>query len=212
MADHDNLRCTLDLAKTCVHTGQGPRALEHLRSVQSAIDDLPDTSLAAEFELIYAGALAGMNDRSAEMAFEDALKVIAELSEPDLTLAMTAHGEYAKYLAGRRVTINRARQHYQQAERIADSLGLNEHIAHFQMCAIRIQLEQTGDLDRLRAFQKLQEAAKDTYTEVQQREAWINYIAEIEDTRKRLIAARKGGEATVEYFRGALSHIRRHCA
>lgn len=211
MADHDNLRCTLDLAKTCVHRGQAPRALEHLRSVQSAIDDLPGTSLAAEFELIYAGALAGMNDRSAEMAFEDALKGIAELSEPDLALAMMAHGEYAKFLAGRRVT-NRARQHYQQAERIADSLSLNEHAAHFQMCTIRIQLEQTGDLDQLRAFQKLQEAAKDTYTEVQQREAWINYVNEIEDTRKRLVAARKGGEPTVEYFRGALSHIRRHCA
>jgi hypothetical protein len=210
MADRDNIRCILDLAKTCVHRGQAPRALEHLRSVQSAIDDLLGTSLAAEFELIFAGALAGMNDPAAEMAFEDALKYITELSEPDLTLAMTAHGEYAKYLAGRRMTI-RARQHFQQAERLADSLGLNEHVAHFQMCNIRIQLVETSNVEQLRAFQKLQEAAKDTYTEVQQREAWINYTNEIEDTRKRLVAARKGAEGSVEYFRGALSHIRRHC-
>jgi tetratricopeptide (TPR) repeat protein len=207
MADHADLRYTLDLAKTCVHQGQAHQALEHLRRIKLEIDDLVGDSLWAEHELIYAGALAAMNQGSAETAFEDALKRTEALSNPDLLLAMRVHGDYAKYLAGRCAT-KRARQQFQQAEKIAETLNREESVAHFQMCVIRLDLQETDD-PRLQAFQRLQEAAKDGYHEVQQREAWIHYNEELGGIGLQLVATRKGMEGSVEYFRGVLSKIRR---
>jgi hypothetical protein len=207
MADHGNLRYTLDLARACVHKGEAPQALEHLKSIQLEIDDLVGTSFWAEHELIYAGALAGMNQPGADTVFEGAIKRCAELSEPDPALMMAAHEDYAKYLAGRGAT-ERARQQYRQAEKIAESLAREECLAHFQMCLIRLRLEETNDPQR-RAFQRLQQASKDGYTEVQQREAWIHYMDQFEGFAPQLVATRKGAEASVDYFRGVLSLIRR---
>jgi hypothetical protein len=209
MADHDNLRYTLDQAKACVHEAQPHRAIEYLKSVQSEIDDLVGDPLWAEHELIYAGALAAMNQLSAEPAFEDTLKRIEGLSEPDLRLAMRAHSDYAKYLAGKgRREAKRTRHHYQQAENLADKLGREECVAHFQMCIIRIGLEESNS-SQLLAFQRLQEAAKDRSTEVQQREAWFHYTDQFEALEPHLLETRKGTEASVDYFRGVLSEIKR---
>ena len=207
MADHDNLRYTLDEARSCVYKAQPRRALEHLRSIQSEIDDLVGDPLWAEHELIYACALASMNQPGAEQAFEDTLKRIEVLSDPNLALAMAAHADYAKYLAGR-PDAKRARYHYQQAEKIADSLGRDECVAHFQMCVIGIGFKESNS-PQLVAFQRLQEAAKDEYTEVQQREAWIHYTDQFEEFKLQLVATRKGSEADVGYFRGVLSEIKR---
>lgn len=208
MANHDNLRYTLDLARACVHKGQAPQALEHLKSIQFEIEDLAGSPFWAEHAVIYAGALAGMNDPGAETAFEDALKRCAELPESDLALAMTAHGDYAKYLAGRRAP-HRARQHYRDAEKIADALKLEECVAHFQMCAIRLDLEETKNSRRLSDFQQLQQASKEGYTEIQQREAWFHYTDEIDGLGPQLVATRHSAQASVDYFRGVLSEIRR---
>lgn len=207
MADYENLRCTLDLARTCVYKGQAPQALGYLKGIQLEIDDLVGTSLWAEHELIYACAFAAMNDRYAETAFEDALKRISALSEPDLVLELAAQRDFAKYLAGRRAT-KRARQHYRQAEEIASGLDREQDVANIQMCVIRIALEESNS-PQLRAFQRLQEAAKEGFTEVQQREAWIHYTDQLEDIGEQLVAARKGAEGSVDYFRGVLSEIRR---
>jgi hypothetical protein len=207
MADRDNLRYTLDLARACVHKGEAPQALEYLKSIQSDVEDLVGNSPWAEHELIYAGCLAGMNEPGAETVFEDALKRCAELTEPDPALMMMAHEDYAKYLAGRRAT-KPARQQFRKAEEIAEGLGREECVAHFQMCLIRVDLEETNN-SQLRAFRNLQQAAKDGYTEVQQREAWIHFTGESEGFAPQLVATRKGTEASVDYFRGVLSKIRR---
>jgi len=207
MADHDKLRYTLDLAKACVHKGEAPQALEYLKSIQPEIEDLAGSSLWAKHDVIYAGALAGMNHPSAETAFEDALKRCAELSTPDPALAMTAHEDFARYLAGRQA-MKRAQEQFRQAERIAEDLGREQCVAHFQMCTIRLELEQSKS-PRLVAFRRLQEAAKDGSTEVQQREAWISYTEQFEGLAPQVVATRKGTEASVDYFRGVLSEIRR---
>jgi hypothetical protein len=207
MADHDNLRYTLDLARACVHKGEAHQSLAYLKSIQSEIDDLAGSSIWAEHEVIYAGALAGMNDRGAETAFEDALKRCIDLPEPDPAILMTAHGDYAKYLAGRLIT-GRARQHYREAEKIAENLGREECVAHFQMCLIRLGLKEANS-PRLPAFQRLREAAKEGYTEVQQLEAWIHYTDQLEGFATQLVATRGGDKASVDYFRGVLSTITR---
>jgi len=207
MADQENLRYVLNLARTCVHQAQAHQALEHLRNIQNDIEDLEGDSLWAEWQLVYAGALAAMNQRGAETAFEDALKRCAALSEANPALTMLTHSDYAKYLAGRRAT-GRAREHYREAEKIADSLGREECVAHFQMCIIRLGLEESNSPHRP-AFQRLQEAAKDGYTEVQQREGWIHYCEEFDGMSPQLVATRKGTEGSVEYFRGVLSAIKR---
>lgn len=209
MADHENLRDTLHLARGCVHKGEAPQAFGHLKTVQFEIEDLPGTSFWAEYQLVYAGALAGMNDRAAEAAFEDALDRCARLSEPNPVLEMTAHEDYARYLAGiRQPAFGRSRQHYREAERIAENLGREECSAHLQMCVIGLDLRESKS-PHLRAFQRLQEAAKDGYTEVQQLQAWIDYKQEIEGFGPQLVETRKGAEPSTDYFRGLLTHIRR---
>jgi hypothetical protein len=207
MADHDNLRYILDLARACVYKGEAPQALAHLKSIQPEIEDLVGSSFWAEHELIYAGALAGMNKVDAETAFEDTLKRCADLSQPDPVLMMIAHEDYARYLAGRHA-IKRSREQYRKAEKIAESLGRDESLAHFEMCLIKLNLEEIKD-PKLCAFQRLQEAAKDGYTEGQQLEAWFQYTEEIEGSGPYLVATRAGAEASADYFRGALSAIQR---
>ena len=207
MSGHDHLRYTLSLARTCVHQGQAHQALEYLNSIQLEIEDLAGTALSAEYELVYAGALAAMNEPTAEGVFEDALRHVEALAEPESALAMSAHEDYAKYLAGRHAT-KRARQHYQRAEKFADSLGREQCAAHYQMCVIGLDLQETKS-PHLRAFQRLQEAAKDGYTEVQQREAWIHYTEQFGEFEPQLVATRKGAEASADYFRGVLSKIKR---
>src|SRR6266568_4571233 len=143
--DEKKLRRVLELARAAVHRGQAYQALGHLNSIQSQIDDLAGTSLWAEHELIYAGALAAMTDAmtdlGAEAAFEDALKRIATLSEPDLALEMLAHEDFGKYLAEQRA-LRRAREHYGLAERIAESLDQPEDAARVQLCIIRMDLAE----------------------------------------------------------------------
>jgi hypothetical protein len=207
MATDENMRHILDLAKACVHRGQAYQALAYLRDVQPDIDSRKGTSFWAEHEVIYAGALAGMNDPGAGTAFEDALKRCTELSEPDLLLTTTAHIDYAKYLAGRHA-IKRAIEHYRHAEKIAETLGHEECVAHCQMCIIGLELVETGS-PQLSAFQNLQKASKEGYTEIEQREAWIDYMQELEGLASQLVATRGSGRASADYFRGVLSKIRR---
>jgi len=165
--------------------------------------------LWAEYELVYAGALAGMRDRGAESAFDECFQRISSLSEPDPTLQMRAHGDFGKCLAEQQ-SFTRAREQYRLAEKIAESLEQSEeYLAHFQMCLIAIELQERRD-PQLRALQNLRHAALiDGSTDTGQREAWFHYIDEFQQDSGQMLAARKGNEASVDYFRGVLSLIRR---
>jgi hypothetical protein len=208
-ADENRLRHILTLARACVHRGQAYQAFGHLQSIESDIEDLAGTSVWAEHLLTYAGALGAMKDSAdaAEQTFNEALKRISALEEPDLALEMLGHEDYGKYLAERRA-FKRARNHYGLAERIAEGLDQSEDVARIQLCVIRIDLEERRD-PRLRAFQRLKEAAKDGYTHIEQLEAWIHYTVTFQKYGTQVVATRKGDEASVEYFRGVLSLIRR---
>lgn len=208
MVDEKMLQHTLDLARGDVYRGHANLALGHLKTVQLQIDDLAGTSIWAEYQLIYAGALAGMNDLGTNSAFEETLDRISHLSEPNPELEMRAHADLGMYMAGRSSRAG-ARKHYLLAERIAADLGWAEEAARFQMCIIKIDLEEDQD-PRLGSLQNLKQAAKDRYTAQEQHEAWIHYNGEIQDSRKQLVAARKGSEASVDYFLGVLSTIRRN--
>ncbi len=206
-ADEKILQAVLDTARGCVLRGQAHLALGHLNCIQSQIEDFVGTSLWVKHELIYAGALAGMRDPDAEAVFEETVKRLTNLSEADKPLEMLVHGDFGKYLAERR-SYRHAREHYKIAERIAEYLDVAEDVAHYQMNIILLGLEEDrGPL--LGAFQKLKEAAKDGYTPVEQREAWIHYTEAFQDSGAQLVAARKRCEASVDYFRGKLSEIRR---
>ena len=158
--------------------------------------------------MVYAGALAAMRDPGAEYSFDDVFIRISQLSEPDPALQTRAHGDFGKYLVEQR-SFRRAREQYRLAEKIAETLDeSDEDLAHFQMCLIGIELQEKRD-PQLHAFQNLRRAAMDGYTEVDQREAWFHYIDEFRRDSRRMVAARKGNEASVDYFRGVLSPIRR---
>jgi hypothetical protein len=207
-SDEIKFRRILDLARRCVLRGQAPQAIAYLDSIRLEIGDFPGTPAWAEYELIYAGALGGMRDPDTEYAFGDAFKRISELSEPDPALKMRAHRDFGKYLA-EQLSFRCAREQYRLAEKIAESLDQAEDLAHFQMCLIGIDLQEHRD-PRLQALQCLRRAALvEGCTDQDQRDAWIHYIDEFQRDGRQLIAARKGNEPSVEYFRGVLSLIRR---
>src|SRR6267142_1419756 len=209
LSDKSTLRHILNLARACVHRGQAHQAFGHLQSIESEINELAGTSLWAEHLLTYAGALAAMKDSAvaAEQAFSEALERISTLQEPDVALQMLGHEDYGKYLAEQRA-FKRARDHYGLAERIAEGLDQSEDVARIQLCIIRIDLDERKD-PRLKAFQRLKEAAKDGYTHTEQREGWIHFTDTFQKYGAQLVATRKGDGASVEYFRGVLSLIRR---
>jgi hypothetical protein len=207
MADEKMLRHILELARGDVLRGQAPRALEYLRTILSDIDDLPETPIWAEYQLIYAGALAGMNDRGAEAAFEEALMRISVLPESDAGLLLRAHEDFGRYLAGRHSHLI-ALKHYKAAEGIAVEAGMLEDAARVYLCIVRIDLESSRD-PRLESLQNLKKAAKDLYTAREQQRAWVQYCQELEESGRVLVAARKGSVASVDYFRGVLSTVRR---
>jgi hypothetical protein len=205
--DEKKFRRILELARGCILRGQAPQAIAHLECVRLEIEDFPGTSVRAEYELLYAGALGGMRDSGAEYAFSDAFKCISELSEPDPALQMRAHGDFGKYLA-EKLAFKRAREQYRLAEKIAEGLDEPEDLAHFQMCLIGIELQEHGD-PRLRAFQNLKRAATEGYTHLHQRDAWFHFIDQFQRDGRQMVAARKGDEASLDYFRGVLSQIKR---
>jgi hypothetical protein len=206
--DETRLQQVLEVARRCVLRGQGPQAIAHLDTIRLEIDDWAGMSVWAEYELVYAGALAGMKDFGAESAFEDALERISQLSEPNPALAMRAYADFGKCLAEKR-SFKRAREQYRLAEKIAENLDQPDGLAHIQMCLIGIELQERRD-PRIRALQNLKRAAAiDGYTEVDQRDGWFHYIDEFQLDDGLMVAARKGDEASVDYFRGVLSQIRR---
>lgn len=208
MADEKMLQHILNLARADVHRGQSPLALEHLRTIRLDIDGLAGTLPWAEWQLIYAGALAGMNDDGAEMAFEEAFGRISKLEAPDPELMFRAHEDRARYLAGRDAKCRRALEYCKSAERIALEAGMLEDAARMYLCVVRIDLSINND-PRLESLRNLRKAAKDRYTAREQQAAWIQYCHELEDSRDVLHAARNFNAASVEYFRGALATLRR---
>jgi hypothetical protein len=208
MANENKFRTAVEMARTCVHRGQVQQAVAHLETIRFEVEELVGTSIWAEFELTYAGALAATQDPAAESVFSDAFKRISELSEPNPCLQGLAHRDFGKYLAEKR-SLKRAREQYRLSEKIAESLDQPEEAAHCQMCIRGIDLQERGDR-RLGAFQKLKRAAViDGATDTDLLNAWINYVDEIQDGTKRMIAARKESEPSVDYFRGLLSQVKR---
>jgi len=212
-SEEKRIRDILDKARCCVLRGQAPQGIAYLDTIRLEIDDFVGTPLRAEYALIYAGALGATRDPAAEYEFSDTFKYLSELAEPDAALSMRAHGDFGKYLAEQK-SFKRAREQYRLAEKIAETLEqCEEDLAHYQMCLIGIELQERRD-PQLRAFQSLRRAAtiEDGASDADQREAWFRYIDEFRIDTRQMLAARKGNEPTVDYFRGILSQIkRRHC-
>jgi hypothetical protein len=208
MADDKTLRQALDLARADVNRQQPHRALNQLRAIDIQIEDSPETYPWAEAKLISAEALAALEDPGAMYEFEEAIRRISSISERDLALEMRAHEHFAKHLAEKRHT-GRAREHYQLAERIAEEAELREDADRIHLCIILIDL-QSGHDPRLSSFQNLKRAAAEeanTYRE--QLAAWVHYLDEFRHRQTGLVYARQREVASVDYFRGVLSLIRK---
>jgi hypothetical protein len=207
MADQRMLQHILSLARADVHRGQSFLALGHLKAILAEVDSLPGTHLSAEYSLVYAGALAGMDDQGADTAFREVFQRIGELEEPDHELLFRAHDDYGRYLAGKCAHAT-ALANYKSAERVALGAGMVEDAARVHLCITRIDLESTRD-PRLESFRNLKRAAKDQYTAREQQIAWIQYCEDMKEAEQIRVAARHGSVASSEYFRGVLSSIRR---
>jgi hypothetical protein len=207
MADESNLRHILDLARAEINRQQPHLALPHLKTIWPDLDDFHETPLWAEAQLTYAEALAATNDPGAEAEFNEALKRISELPEPNPGLKMRAHEHLACHLARKRAS-SRAREHYHFAQKLAVDSGLEEDASRVHLCTIALDLESDQGAQRA-SFQNLKKAAAEYgATWKEQLLAWMRYLGELQEQERGLLNARQRGVASVEYFHGVLSAIR----
>jgi len=201
------VRRGLELARDCVKTGETPQALAHLHSIGIEVDEMTGSPEWAEYQLIYAGCLP-RRDPDTDYAYRDALTRISQLTERHPMLEMRGHDDYGKYLAGRKI-FSKATEESETARRIADELNQPDDAARLHLRVIGLDLEEQGS-PLHSAFQNLRKAARDDgYTHTEEIETWIAYTSELNQIGGRLLAARKSGEASVDYFRGKLSEVRR---
>jgi hypothetical protein len=137
----ENLVHTLQIARAEVIRLRPHVALEHLRTILRNTEDMPGTSVWAEHQLIYAGALAATGDEASELEFERALERIRNLPTRDIQLEMRAHEDFADFLVRFAHRPSLARQHYESARQLAVEHGLHEPSARLQLRIIKIDLE-----------------------------------------------------------------------
>lgn len=202
---HAHLRDELDLAWECVRTGKAPQALVHLKGIQSEIEDLAGSAFPAEYALTYACALAAKRDGDAETAFTDAVREIVRLTD-NQELQMRAHEEFGKFLA-KRGAFARARSELLAGWRIAECLDPEDAARLLKYC-MKAELAERKD-PRLKAFENLEEAAKGGYSCQEQCDVWFEHGESLTRSGERRLAARNGGEASVEYFRRRLDAAKR---
>lgn len=203
----------LELARDCVKRAEAHQALGYLDSIYDDVEARPKTPEWAEHTLIYAGALAALSPRGddAEPVYEDALKRVYQvLSLPPMLLIRT-HEDYAKYLVGRQAW-DRATYHNQKARDVAQGADYREDIPRLELRGIRITLER-NDSPIFPDFRNLRRAGREYgYTDLEQLEAWISHKVTLDRHSENLGAARgrgRGQVASVEYWRGKLSEVRR---
>lgn len=207
-ANAENLVNTLEIARAEVIRLRPHVALEHLRTILRDVEDMPETSVWAEHQLIYAGALAATGDPASELEFERALERICNLATRNIELEMRAHEDFADFLVRFPRRPSLARQHYQSARQLAVERGLHEPSARLQLRIIKIDLESDQDplVPSFRRFMKL--SAELNCTDQERLQAWILYSGDSQKTKRGLRAARHGSMPSDEYFRGLLASVR----
>jgi hypothetical protein len=201
-----NLRDALDLAWSAVRERKVSQALQHLKTIQSEIYSLPKGPLPAEYTLVYACALAVTGDGGTESAFSDAERLIVPLTDSQ-KLQLGMHEEFGKFLAKKRA-FTLARTQLTEALRIAQCLDRLEDVAELQVRLIGLDLEKSKGL-LLKAFRNLEEAAGSGCSPRDKFDVWCDYVDDCNGSSKGRIAARKGGDASVDYFRTRLDAKKR---
>ncbi len=124
-------------------------------------------------------------------------------------MEIRVHEHFADYLACFARQRSVARQHYQAARQSAVERKLLEDNARLQLRIIKIDLESDQD-PRLSSFQNFKKAAAELHcTAQEQLAAWMLYWGDSEEKKRGLIATRKASLASVEYFRGLLTSVKK---
>lgn len=208
------IRRIFELARDCVKRAEPHQAMGFLDSVYDEVEERPQTPEWAEYALIYAGALnafASRGDSTVETAYEDAVKRVYQVPSAPPMLLIRTHEDYAKYLVSQQAW-RRAAHHNQKARDVAQSADYREDIPRLELRGIRIDLEQS-DSPLLPDFRNLRKAGREYgHTDLEQLEAWISHKVTLDRHSEYLGAAKgrgRGQVATVEYWRGKLSEVRR---
>jgi hypothetical protein len=198
----------LELARKAIQELKPDLALEHLRGIRREVEDLPGTSISAEHQLLYAGALGASNAEGAQSEYESALHQVCNLHVPDIALEIRAHEDYGNYL--RRFTRHRtvAREQYVLAKQLAIESNLPEDSSRLELDIVSLDLQINED-PRLATFQRIKKIALELgCTSQQQLQGWILFCGENEEQEYMLVAARKRREPSEEYLRGLLASLK----
>jgi hypothetical protein len=198
----------LELAKAAINQQNPHLALEHLRSIEHAMEDLPETAIWAEHRLTLAEAYGALGNEAAPSFFEEALERLSKLFEDQPGLELRANEHYADFLyrfPPRRPS--KAREHLVVAKRIATRIG-KEDVARVQMKIVGndLAIDKDAELDN---FQTLKRVALQRHaTHQKQLAGWMLHLEKQDRAVRGLRAARGKNRACEQYFAELFDSIR----
>jgi hypothetical protein len=210
MHDADsNLDHTVELARAEVNRQRPELAIKHLRTIQSEMENMAGSPIWADHQLLFAEALSAKGDPASETEFEEAFRRIRNLSVRSPDLEMRVYEHFADYLVRFAHRLSLARQYFEAAKKVAVECSRQEDPARLQLRIIAIDLRVDED-PQLESFQNLKRASLEMHsTPQEQLAAWILYQGEVNEKARGLMAARHWSVASVDYFRGLLTSVKK---
>lgn len=177
-----------------------PRA--PLQAIAASNSPEMDSQLRNEIESALSSALTlrARRDPAAETAFQRLLLITDRLVN-GLDLQMRAHEEYGIFLYGQRA-FGRATSQFRTAWFIAECVDA-EGAARLLKQYLKSTLACSGD-GRLKALENLEKAVRPGDLQTDELEVWWDYCAGSAQTSRYRLAARKGEDGSVDYFRRQL--------
>ncbi|HEV1996045.1 MAG TPA: hypothetical protein VGR03_17060 [Candidatus Acidoferrum sp.] len=203
------LRHLLDLARNENNRQRPDLALGYLQEARSEIERREGEAIWAEHHLLLAEAYAAKCDPAAEPLFEELFDRLRKLPERHPELELLAHEHFADFLVrldGRRSV---ARDHFEQARKLAIEENLREESARTELKLTKLHLEMDSDpeLPNFKSFRRV--AKNGGYTYQVQLASWQRHYLGQQGLNKGLRYARKRNVASDGYFADILESVKK---
>jgi hypothetical protein len=202
------VRHSLDLARDEINRQRPDLALGYLQNIQSKVENLEGQPMWVEHHLLLAESYAAKCDPVAESLFEEVFERLESLPEKPPLLSLLAHehfGDLLVRLSGRRSV---ARDHFEEARRIAITENLREESSRIELklTHIRLAMDSDPEFPNFTSFRRV--AKNGGYTYCVQLASWQRHYMNQQHLNVGLRHARKRNVASDGYFADILESVK----
>lgn len=196
----------LQLAKTAINQQNPHLAIQHLRSIERAIEDALDTPIWAEHRLVLAEVYGALGDQAAPTFFDEAIDRLGRLREEHLHLLLRSREHYADFLCRFCRRFSKARELYVSAKGFASRIG-QEDVARVQLKIIGLDLAVDNDpeFENFQTFKHVSLTRHVTYRK--QLAVWMHHLGNQERAGTGLRAARNRSRAAERCFSDLIDSV-----